>query len=163
MTTSNYRITKNCIRLNKFGSYLFPPSEFSNDETMVHEFGHSLLYPKNHPNPNISRSEIAFATVVLDDNLSYVDGGLNPGGFCKETKFEIGPIDIMAKKFAEYCSFRFQNNTQNGRELNSFFQNSSISKFNKDFCLPRPKYNSPFIQDTLLNFTTLLTCLTAVN
>jgi len=130
---------------------------------MVHEFGHSLLYPKNHPNPNISRSEIAFATVVLDDNLSYVDGGLNPGGFCKETKFEIGPIDIMAKKFAEYCSFRFQNNTQNGRELNSFFQNSSISKFNKDFCLPRPKYNSPFIQDTLLNFTTLLTCLTAVN
>ena len=163
-------IKNNSIQINRVGNEIFPPSGHSNDENIVHEFGHSLLYSGNHPNKDnndnnlfITSDKIGTGTVVArvinNDLRDFLEFGTN-----KDNKnFVLGPIDVVALKFAEFCSYRFQRNTANGRELNSFFQNSSISKYNENFTLPKPLYQDPFIQDTLLSFTSLLMCLTAVN
>ncbi len=150
------------LKLSKEGSL---PSEFNLDRTIIHEFGHHFLYNVNHPNVNFSNQNYQYpsknndyffgsASSRIEDALKVTLFGYSSADYACHKSIQIGPVDFVTKKFAEYCSYRFQNNSAIGRAYKKHFEKIDLKKINTETCSPLAKsdpYNK-ILSDAVCNF-----------
>jgi len=165
------------INLFKNSKENFLPSEFTQYETIIHEFGHHLLYNIDHPNFNDKNQSFKYHTKENSDyfsgSLSYttedltkvsLSGYLSLDDSC-DNSTKLSPIDLVAKKFAEYCSYRFQNKTEIGRSYRRDFEKINLPKIDTEFCLPETKIDpaKKILFDSFYNFICIAVIISAVD
>jgi len=153
------------------------PSEFTQYETILHEYGHHLLYNVDHPNFNDKNQTFKYHTRENSDyfsgSLSYttedlakvsLSGYLALDDSC-DNSTKLSPIDLVAKKFAEYCSYRFQNKTEIGRNYRRDFEKINLPKIDTEFCLPETKIDptKKILFDSFYNFICIAVIISVVD
>lgn len=165
------------INLFKNSKENFLPSEFTQYETIIHEFGHHLLYNADHPNFNDKNQSFKYYTKENSDYFSgsisfktedltkvSLSGYLSLDDSC-DNSTKLSPIDLVAKKFAEYCSYRFQNKTEIGRNYRRDFEKINLPKIDTEFCLPKTKIDpaKKILFDSFYNFICIAVIISAVD
>jgi len=175
------------IQLIKNSRENFLPSEYSQYTTIIHEYGHHLLYNYGHPNFNSTEGKFKYFTRNTNDYFfgsftsserdkfkTFLTGYYSQDDSCDNSS-KLGPIDFLTLKFAQYCSYRFQNNTEIGRNYRRDFEKINLTKIDTDFCLPLVKidlskkilfdscYNFIFFASVIFLVDSLLACVRGKN
>lgn len=169
--------TDGSVEMIKASKENFLPSEFSQYNTIIHEYGHHLLYNLGHPNfddvdnkfkyfPR-ENSDYFFGSLSsskIDKTKTFFAGYYSLDDFCDKSE-KIAPIDLVVKKFAQYCSYRFQNNTEIGRNYSQDFKKINLSKIDTDFCMPTAKIDpsKKILFDSFYNFICMAFIISSVD